>query len=133
MALVGGGGAPNVAGSNPAGTGQSLNYVGNHVYAYSGVVGAASGGTTYLNFTTGSEYIVGQMICNYADNQTTDMTYTIKFDSQIIQQWVSLGPSPYDPQNVVDLVIPPFTKVEVIITSASTTRDQTVGFTGRIH
>ena len=36
MALVGGGGAPNVAGSNPAGVGSSLNYVGNLVYAYSG-------------------------------------------------------------------------------------------------
>ena len=36
MALVGGGGAGNIAGSNPAGTGTSLNHIGDHVYANSG-------------------------------------------------------------------------------------------------
>ena len=38
MALIGGGGAGNVAGGNPSGTGTSLNYIGDHCYAYSGDV-----------------------------------------------------------------------------------------------
>ena len=49
MALVDGGGAPNVAGGNPAGTGTSINYVLDRVYAYSGDLQALSGGKTFLN------------------------------------------------------------------------------------
>ena len=62
MALVGGGGAPNVAGSNPTGTGTGLNYIGDHAYAYSGEVdNDGSSATTALKFTTGNEYVLGQM------------------------------------------------------------------------
>ena len=62
MALVGGGGAPNVAGSNPTGTGTGLNYIGDHAYAYSGEVdNNGSSATTALKFTTGNEYVLGQM------------------------------------------------------------------------
>ena len=52
MALVGGGGAGNVAGSNPSGTG-TLNFIGDHAYAYSGpITDSASGAanTTVLKF-----------------------------------------------------------------------------------
>ena len=59
MALVGGGGAPNVAGSNPAGTSTSLNYVGKHAYAYSGDVSVSGSLTTMLEFTTAEQYVVG--------------------------------------------------------------------------
>ena len=58
MALVGGGGAGNVAGSNPAGVGSNLNYVGNLVYAYSGDITLNANlpnPTTLLEFTTGAE------------------------------------------------------------------------------
>tara|TARA_Y100000310_G_scaffold256277_1_gene264050 strand:- start:158 stop:562 length:405 start_codon:yes stop_codon:yes gene_type:complete len=58
-----GGGNP-VSGSNPAGTGQNLNYIGNHAYAYSGVVTDSSSGsaaTTVLKFTTGNAYIVAKL------------------------------------------------------------------------
>ena len=61
MALVGGGGAPNVAGSNPAGTGTGLNYVGDHAYVSSGLIDSGTTTeTTMVEFTTASEsYIVG--------------------------------------------------------------------------
>ena len=60
MPLVGGGGAPNVAGSNPAGTGTSINYVGDFVYGYSGSMTVDDTETTMLEFTTGSELIVAE-------------------------------------------------------------------------
>ena len=60
MALVGGG---NPVGSNPAGTSSSLNFTGDHCYAYSGNIlsaGAASADTTYLDFTMpNNTYAVG--------------------------------------------------------------------------
>ena len=43
MALRGGGGAGNVAGGNPSGIGTSLNYVGDHVYAFSGSHNSTAG------------------------------------------------------------------------------------------
>ena len=59
MALVGGGGAGNVAGSNPAGTGSSVNYIGKHAYAYSGAVSVPGNALTeLLNFDTGNQYIL---------------------------------------------------------------------------
>ena len=59
MALVGGGGAPNVTGSGgTAGTGTGLNYLGNHAYANAGTADVSTSSTTRLNFSTGSEYIV---------------------------------------------------------------------------
>ena len=57
-----GGGNP-VGGSNPAGTGGSINFVGDHCYAYSGPIlsaGASSADTTYLDFTMpDNTYAVG--------------------------------------------------------------------------
>ena len=60
MALLGGGGAGNVAGGgNPAGTSFNLNYLGDFCYAYSGIVEQNAGDvTTLLDFTTGSEIAV---------------------------------------------------------------------------
>ena len=54
MPLVGGGGAPNVAGSNPAGTSQSLQYVGNNYWAgWSGWINAVNGtDATWFDFTS---------------------------------------------------------------------------------
>ena len=56
-----GGGNPVVGGSNPSGTGSSINYIGEHAYAYSGEITSGSGTTkTLLNFITASNsYIVG--------------------------------------------------------------------------
>ena len=59
MALVGGGNP-----ANPVGIGQALNYIGNHAYAYSGVVtdgGSGSAATTILKFTTGNAYVVAKL------------------------------------------------------------------------
>ena len=60
MPLVGGGGAGNIAGGNPAGTGTSLNYIGNHAYAYSGNFSSTgTDDTTYLEFDLAlNQYIV---------------------------------------------------------------------------
>ena len=59
--MLGGG---NPVSGNPAGTGQTLNYIGKHAYAYSGVVtdgGSSSAATTILKFTTGNAYITAKL------------------------------------------------------------------------
>ena len=61
MPLIGGGGAGNTAGSNPTGISQSLNYIGNHCYAYSGLIQVGTSLTTCLEFTTGNSYAVANL------------------------------------------------------------------------
>ena len=65
MALVGGGGAPNVGGSNPTGTGKGINYIRTRdnifVFGYSGEVLVDQSSPELLSFTTGTETIVGKV------------------------------------------------------------------------
>ena len=132
-----GGGNP-VGGQNPTGVGTTINYIGNHAYAYSGVIGATSSGTTFLKFTTGTEYIVGTIQANYTTQNADDMTYDLIFDGQVVQRWFHAGATGVsdvgsEPQNAIDIVIPPFTQVEFKITSAASTREQTVSIAGRVY
>jgi len=121
-----------------ASVGKTLNYIGNHAYAYSGVVGATSSGTTFIKFTTGKEYISGKIQCVYSEPQSDDMTYLIKINGITVQTYVHVGAtgvsvSDTQPQRPTLMIIPPLSQVEVIITSAATTRNNCVIFTGRIY
>ena len=135
MPLVGGGGAANTAGGNPAGTGTSLNYIGNHAYAYSGVIvdgGSGSAATTMLSFTTGTSYFVG--VLNFTDdNQTgTNRFIDIIFDGQSIFKG-SWDDAPKQNANpLTSLIIPPYTEVEVKFGLGTTESASTI-LTGRIY
>ena len=111
MPLVGGGGSPNVAGSNPAGVGQTLNYIGDHVYATSGMVsGSTSSNTTYLEFVTGNGYIIGNLQQG-STNEATRKTVYVSYDNQtIIHQDVD---NAYPFPNDYKLLIPPYTRVKI--------------------
>ena len=123
MPLVGGGGAGNVAGgSNPAGTGTSLNYVRfkdkTLAYAYSGAIAVPTGGATMLAFETMNEAIIGHIQYNIGEdtgnnfrcdvilNGQTNISYVIALDNR-------------EATNVLYIVIPPYTKVEIKGTNLS--------------
>jgi len=141
MALIGGGGAGgagNVAGSNPAGIGSSLNYIGNHVYANSGTYEAKNTTQTVLEFTTGNNYIVGTLQLNsavqYSNASVRQSAAKISFDSQIIA--LILGSAEDAPvSQTTDILIPPFTNVKVEVISAQSDSDNftTVSIVGRVY
>ena len=90
MALVGGGGAPNVAGSNPTGTGTGINYVrtrnNTFVFGYSGEVLVDQSSPELLSFTTGTETIVGKVQFNYYDTSgDNDILWTLNINDEIVQ------------------------------------------------
>ena len=68
-----GGGNP-VGGSNPAGTGSSINYIGNHMYANSGVGSAGTGGDfVALDFTSAANsYIMAELFVTYDAEDLAD-------------------------------------------------------------
>ena len=141
MPLVGGGGAPNVAGSNPAGIGSTINYVGDFVYANSGPFGSSTSEQTMLNFTTGAEIIKGKITCFAqvhfdAPAQGGISTWQLSFNSEVIAL-MRLDSSAADmpTQGFMDLVIPPFTLVTLKVTSTENTPDEelTSMLTGRLY
>jgi len=138
MPLVGGGGAPNVAGSNPAGTGSNLNYIGNHVYLYSGVVNVNNSETTLFDCSNGSnQYITAKLQIFHGTSSNEDFTYKIKLNSEVILQYTAnqASTAPYLSDEPIVLLIPPNSRVIAtgINDSSGTDRAHTATLTGRVY
>jgi len=140
MAILGGAG--NVAGSNPAGTGATLNYIGEHCYGHSGLVGVTNAAQfTLLEFTTGGFYIVGTNQFLYASNSNNAMKYRIYMNDEIIAMYGVTMSGDYSQnetgpeQDLVHLIIPPHTKVKMTAENetSSSSIDQCAVFQGRIY
>ena len=134
---------PSFSSSNPTGTGTTLNYIGDHVYAYSGFYTAAdsTNGVNVLTFTTGNHYIVGTLTFNgYAavDEPTygTDGACELKLNDQVVAVLKNGTASEVMPTNTVcNILLPPYTKVNVRIEAdgSNSTVGATVVLMGRMH
>jgi len=136
MALVGGGGAGNIAGSNPAGTGTSLNYIGDHVYGYSGLQTIDDNETSLLEFSLGNEYVVAKVQFNYPTGTGDNFLYKVYFNEEVVQSYEIDHSALYGYQNsVIHLVIPSYTKVKLTADNvgSSTGRPQIASITGRLY
>jgi hypothetical protein len=145
MSLIGGGGsgaggASNpVSGSNPAGVGSSLNYVLNRVYAYSGTFASTgSNETTYLEFDTGSETIVGVFQFCYAQSSDDNYVYRVYMNDQQILSFHGrrAGGQEEEPAKApMFVVIPAYSKMKATCQNETSGagREQSVAFTGRIY
>ena len=110
-----GGGNP-VSGSNPSGTGSSINYIGNHCYANSGAVtveDSGNAGTTLIDFTTGNAYIVATLhMFNNQANALDDYVKVIIDGQDIINaRYQSAGEFHQDQPTRV--LIPPYARFQV--------------------
>jgi|TARA_Y100001963_G_scaffold142918_1_gene213095 hypothetical protein len=137
MALVGGGGSPNVAGGNPSGTGTGLNYIGNHAYLTSGNVACNNVDTTIAKFTTGQNYIDAKIQFHYNTQSSDDMRYTVKINGEVVVSYINNtatgGGS--TPDNVLYLLLPSYSDIEFIgkNESSSGAQDQNATLTGRVY
>jgi len=137
MALGGGGsGGGPISSTNPAGTGSSLNYIGNHAYAYSGAHSATAGGpTTMLEFTTGNEYIIGEFTFGNTSASTDHVEFEISVNNQIVMAAIGDAIGESFPLNSFQLVIPSYSTIKVTAINASGGADRTVfaAISGRIY
>ena len=141
MAILGGAG--NVAGSNPAGTGSSLNYIGDHAYANSGTFGSTNANQTMLSFVTGNSYVVGELTLTGGTEFTSagipngnTTAYQLSFNDQVVAVYKIDSNEEDSPSFIVaPLLLEPFTKVEVLtISSANNTEDLiSANFVGRVY
>jgi hypothetical protein len=136
MALIGGGGAGNVAGGNPSSTGTGLNYIGDHAYAYSGAIEVPQSTTTLLNFDTGTQYIKGILAIQNGSGSGDDMRYEISFNSQVVAKiYAGSGDIFNQFQFPINFVLPAYTRVLVTAynISSGSGREHTATFTGRVY
>ena len=140
---AGGGGGGGIVGVGNSFTGpaQALELVGDHAYAYSGEVGSSSAGPTHLKFTSGNYYFVGRLTCNGAlkvadPNVGRTTIFTLTLNGGIVALIKVDSVEEDQPSTAYnDIIIPPYTEVEVTATSDTTTADRltTVLMSGRIY
>jgi TPP-dependent indolepyruvate ferredoxin oxidoreductase alpha subunit len=128
MALIGGGGAGNVAGgSNPSGTGASLNYIGDYAYAHSGSVSVDNNITTLCDFTTANNILVATIQNFYAGVSTgsqpnPNVQFQTKFNGEIVTSYVTFDSATDNAVKVpIEIIIPPYTRVTLTGINAETT------------
>ena len=111
-----GGGNP-VGGSNPTGIGSSINFVGNHCYAYSGSIqsaGAGSADTTYLDFTMpNNTYAVGWLNISDLNAGSGERFVTIEIDSQKIANIKTDGNPDFLNNFPIPLLFPPGARITI--------------------
>lgn len=134
-----GGGNP-VGGSNPAGVGSSINYIGEFAYAYSGGFGASTSPITGLDFTTGAEYLVGQLTLSLAvqDSAASNSAAFSNVDLNgelICNMQAGFAGADSVPSNTIDVIIPPFSRLQANLYSDEnqSNRKLTLMFTGRVY
>ena len=129
-----GGGNP-VSSSNPAGTGGSINYVGNHAYVASGQVSVDNNVATLADFVTGNAYVVGEAMFAMGNAGGDDYEYTVLFDGQVVDQFIVNGGANAPDRNARPLLLPAFTRVQLQAQNVTDTSaaDHSVFFVGRVY
>ena len=121
-------------------TGLGIRYIGEHCYAYSGAIAcggsAGSADTSYLNFVTGSGYIVAKI--NWINQQTSgtaDNFIQVNLnDISVFQGRMETGAeSNHTNPKTLHIVIPPLTKFEFLFDTSADSHINTVVFTGRVY
>ena len=119
------------------GPNKGLVTLGDHCYAYSGIVSVANNELDLLSFHSGKLYVRGEAQFNYAAISNQDYKYKIYFNNQIVQQFnhVQNNPDVITPNVVIPIIIPPLTEVRMTAVNTTDTNalDQIVSFVGRVY
>ena len=135
MAIIGGAGNP--VGGSFTGPAQALEIIGDHAYAYSGVLQTTAGSTadtTALSFTSGNYYFVGKLSAQSDETGAGNRFLTLSLNGQDVVSitWDLSGASSELLDQPLPIIIPPYTET-VISVGAVDTDLWTVQLVGRIY
>jgi hypothetical protein len=119
-----------------ASTGLELNVIGNHAYAYSGNVSTTSSNTTMLKFTTGNYLFVGglEFHGDFANVGSSNITTRIVMSGTEIVDTINTTAQDNTLQDYpTQIIIPPYTEVEVTFAQAAGTYVFQASLVGRIY
>lgn len=132
------GGNP-IGGSNPAGTGSGINYIGNHAYAHSGAIASDTSFTTNLNFSTGPTYIDSVIdlmgpVVEADPGDGTNSIFRIKYNDEIVAEVkINTNPEASPTMYKLNMIIPPYTKVVIDCKSTHTGQTTAIAVRGRVY
>ena len=132
-----GGGNP-VSGSNPTGIGSSINYIGKHAYASSGIINVDNNETDLLKFSVASgQYVVATFYFNMIQAQGEQYLYKIYVNEQVINGYNAPGGSDTvtSADNPIQVLLAPNDEVRATAQNSQTTaaRDQIVSMVGEVY
>ena len=127
-----------------ASTGLGVRYIGEHCYAYSGAFDNSTSDVKILDFTTGSQYIVGQFTFNGPCRQPSAgspspgaiVAFSLKINEINVGVYkVNTTDNDQPNQNFQKIIFPPFSRVRINIRSLEDGGGElsTVVFTGRVY
>mgnify|MGYP003151254428 FL=1 len=124
-----------VGGSNPAGTGSVLNYVGEHAYAYSGAITCDNNETTLIDATTGNNYIVAKFQPSVIADTSDNMQFNVKINSELITRVQITSSTATTPYEEVEIIIAPNSRLEITCLNQTDTsaNDCAAMLTGRVY
>jgi hypothetical protein len=133
-------GIPYASTNVVAGAGLELNYVGNHVFAFSGgiITLAGNADATMLDMVTGSEYIVGDFVFFAAVDP--NLTGGVKTQFKLTLNGVKVAEvdadtSQEDMQTYIrfPIIIPPYTNVKVVNEASGDGFATYATFSGKVY
>jgi hypothetical protein len=139
MPLVGGGGAGNISGGAPTGTGTSLNYTGDHAYGYSGQLSVANAEVTALEFSTPfNNYVTAAMQLLWtttSDDFTGDDALVLVYVDNQRVSGILASSAHKNASELLKIIFPPGVNVKITVKNAasSTTHYGYVTVTGRVY
>ena len=141
MAPIGGGPPVGSTGGTFTGPAQALEIIGDHCMAYSGQFTANTSSQTMLSFTSGNYYADATLQCNGPINITNIgggalTAFVVTFNGAVVANLKVTGSDETSPYSETQqLIIPPYTEVEVSCISSGTSAgfESTASITGRIY
>jgi len=121
---------------NTVSIGKELNVIGKHIYGYSGSVAVTdSPAVTLIDFTTGAYYVVGSFQPTNFTDSGDDIIWKILFAGQEVAQSYLRNHAEFAPFEEVELIIPPFTNIEITAYNATGSTSRNVGalITGTVY
>lgn len=117
------------------GPNQGLSIVGSHCYAFSGSVQIQTDPTDFVNFTTGNYYSVVKIQIDSTAGSGNNLDFIVKMNGGVIVENEIANDYQVYPafSNALELIIPPYTKVQIYGTVATSAKNWTLVLTGRIY
>ena len=107
--------------------GQTVSYIGKHLYAYSGQVGVDNAEKDLLSFSTGKQYSMAKLVLGSNAGENEDYRVKVMFNDIVVysnlflnqgQDFVVNGP-------MIPLLLPPLTLIVVSLTNTADADNRT--------
>jgi len=120
-----------------ASAGQSILYLGDYAWCYTGGIGVINSATTVLETQSAEGILVAEVLLNYIFVGANDqMEWQVYLNDILIAGAKDSGPAVYTEfNNPIKLILPPFTKLKVTAKNASSATSRAMGviLTGRVY